>query len=238
MKHKQLIARGSGIAALLLLLAGGLMLGGCESDVVAPDDDLPELTEMEAAQQAALVAVGVAQVGPQLLKFAGLKAGPAVLGVYPYDFPVGGDITGSIVLEYFIGGAGGTHSTWDEADYGLLYTPEGEAVSVTVELVEGAEVIYSVTFNLGGPINRAADTATVSGPGTLIMGDFVQGFTLTNVLLNDVSSYPDGGTMDFLAGSVEITVTYDGSRYATATVLGGSVFEIDLDTGIVSSAAD
>ncbi len=238
MKTKHLKASGLGLAAVMLLLAGGLLLGGCESDAVAPNETLPEVTDQEAAQQAALVAVGIAHVGPQLLKFDGLKAGPAELGVYPYDFPEGGDITGSIVLEYFTGGEGGNHSSWNNADYGLLYTPEGEEVSVAVELFEGVEVVYSVTFNLGGPINRSADTATVSGPGTLIMGEIVRDFTLTNVFLDAVSSYPGGGSFDFTAGSIVVTVTYDGTRFATVTVSGGATFEIDLDTGLISSVGD
>ena len=219
--------------ALILLLGTGLLLMGCESDSVAPDEELPALTGEEAAQQAALVAVGVAKVGPELVKFDGSKASPAEDGVYPYTFPQGSNVTGSIVLEFFSGGPTGSHVVWDMADYGKLYTPNGEMVTVSVDLGE-IDPIYSVAFELYGPIDRAADTATVSGTGTFISGDRTTPFTLTDVLLEDVSTYPDGGTVVLAGEGIEATVTYDGTRYATVAITDGDTFSLDLDTGIIT----
>ncbi len=237
MTNKQWKAGRGGLGVLflpILLLACGLLINGCESDSVAPHDELPELTEKEAAQQAALVAVGISKVGPELLKFDGLKSGGKELGVYPYTFPAEGDVTGSIVLEYFTGGAGGTHSLWDDADYGLLYTPEGEALAVAVDLGGGLMPIFSLTFDLHGDINQTADTATVSGAGTFTSGDSINDFTLTNLLLEEVSSYPSGGSMDYLVGSIVLVVTYDGSSTAGVEIGGVLAYEIDLNTGIVT----
>ena len=102
--------RGAGLMGVLILLLGFcLVIGGCESDSVVPQEQLPALTEQGAAQQASLVAVGISKAGPELLNFSG-KSGDKELGVYPYTFPEGGDISGTIMLEYFTGGAGGTHS--------------------------------------------------------------------------------------------------------------------------------
>ncbi len=237
MNHKQWKAGGRGLGILflpILVLVCGLLINGCESDSVAPHDELPQLTEKEAAQQAALVAVGIAKVGPELLKFDGPKSGGKDLGIYPYTFPEGGDVTGSIVLEYFTGGAGGTHSLWDAADYGLLYTPEAEVLTIAMDLGGGLVPIFELSFDLHGDINQTADTATVSGIGTFTTGDDSSDFTLTDVVLTDVSSYPTSGTMGFLVDDIDLVVTYDGSQYATVTVLGGDTYEIDLDTGIVT----
>jgi hypothetical protein len=238
MKWNQMMNGGSWAGALVLLMGIGLLVAGCESDPVAPQDTLPELTEGEVAQQAALVAVGIAQAGPKMLTYDGTKSGPAELGVYPYSFPSEGNISGIIVLEYFTGGSEGVHSNWDDADYGKLYTPEGENVTVALDLGGGVEPIFSVTFDLFGPIDRPADTATVSGSGTFTTQEFVRSFTLTDVILTEVSSYPSGGTMDYTSGSIDLTVTYDGSRYVSADIDGGGAFVIDLDTGLSSPAGD
>lgn len=236
MNWNQLMKGGSRAGALILLMGMGLLIAGCESDAVAPNDTLPALTEGEVAQQAGLVAAGLAQVGPQILTYNGGKAGPAVLGVYPYDFTNEDNITGEIVLEYFDGGPGGVHSTWDDADYGLLYTPEGKNVTVALDLGGGVEPIFSVTFDLYGPIDQTADTATVSGSGTFTSQAFVRDFTLADVVLTEVSSYPSGGTLAYTSGSIDLTVTYDGTRFVTAEINGGGAFVVDLDTGLVSPA--
>lgn len=238
MKLDKMMKGRVGAGALVLLLGCGLLLAGCESDPVAPNEELPALTEQESAQQAALVAVGVAQVGPRLVTFNGAKAYNKVDGVYPYTFPPGGDISGSIMLEYFNGGPDGVHSAWDMADYGLLYTPEGDSVTVALDLGGGVEPIFSVTFDLEGPIDREEDTATVSGAGTFSSGGFFQNFSLTDVLLDDVSSYPDGGTMVFTGGPFETTVTYDGTRYALVVITGGPAWVIDLDTAMITLVED
>jgi len=240
MKYKKLMAGGRGIAALLLL-TGGLMLAGCESDPVAPQDELPPLTEQEAAQQAAIVAVGLAKVGPELLKFSGLKASPLELGVYPYEFPSGGDITGSIILEYFDGGPEGDHSHWNDADYGLLYSPEGEVVNLALDLEFGFEVNVDLTFDLAGIIDRAADTATVTGSGTYASGDETAGFTIPEtdpVVLSGLSTYPSGGMLMFNIDGIDLLVIYDGDHTAGVAIGVAPVsffsYWIDLDTGIVT----
>jgi len=240
MKHIKLMTGGRGIAALLLL-TGGLVLAGCESDPVAPKDELPQLTEQEAAQQAAIVAVGLAKVGPELLKFSGLKAGPAELGVYPYEFPSGGDITGSIMLEYFDGGPEGAHSHWNSADYGLLYSLADEEVTISLDIGIGVDVIVGMTFDLAGPIDQAADTATVTGSGTLTLGDMGTGFTIYEsdpVVLSGLSAYPSGGMLIFNIDGIDLLVIYDGDKTAGVAIgvdpLVAFSYMIDLDTGIVT----
>jgi hypothetical protein len=229
--------RGLGLAGVLILLLGFcLVIGGCESDSVTPKDQLPALTEQGAAQQAALVAVGISKAGPELLNFSG-KSGDKELGVYPYTFPVGGDITGTIMLEYFTGGSGGTHSLWSEADYGLLYTTEGNEVSVALDL-EGLEPQFGLEFDLHGPIDQVLDTAEVAGTGIFRSGDSSHGFTIPEddpVVLEAVSTYPSGGMFMYSADGFDLVVIYDGSNTAMIEIAEVVAYTIDLDTGIVTS---
>jgi len=229
--------RGIGLAALLLL-AGGLLLNGCESDATAPRENLPPPTAQEAAQQAALVAVSAAKVGPKLVTFNGTVLAEKELGVYPYTFPEGGNITGSIMLEFFTGGPTGTHSAWGDADYGLLYSPGEEMVTASVDLGGGVGPIFGVSFDLHGDINQAQDTATVSGTGTFVTGDISDDFSLTNVVVQALSGYPEGGSLTLKAGSHEVVVTYDGSSTAGVAVNAVAMFTVDLDTGILSPVID
>jgi len=237
MNHKQWKTGGGGLGVLflpILVLACGVLVGGCESDSVAPHDELPELTEREATQQAALVAVGLAQVGPELLTFNGFKALENELGVYIRTFPEGGDITGSVILEYFTGGPGGTHSLWGDADYGLLYTPEGEMVMIEIEVPEVGTAVFGLDFELHGDIDQGADTATISGSGNLSTGDWNPSFTITDVVLTELSSYPEGGSLEFVTGALNLMVEYGGDETATVSINDLITYEIDLDTGIVT----
>ena len=237
MKHKQWETGLGGLGVLFLLVlfwASGLLVGGCESDAVAPQDELPAVTEAEAAQQAALVAVGIAKVGPELLRFQASKPRDKELGVYSYTFPEGGDISGTVILEYFSGGAGGFHSLKDDADYGWLYTPEGEMVTVALDIPSKVEPIFELTFDVQGDIDQVADTATVSGFGTLATGELSSGFTFTNLILTELSSYPDGGTFECVSGPITLVVEYDGDSTASVSVKGFIKYEIDLDTGFVT----
>lgn len=233
----QMMKGRSWACALVLLMAGGLLLGGCESDSVTPNDDVPELTELQAAQVAGRIASGIAKVGPELLKFDGPKSGNKVLGVYPYEFPSGGDITGTIVLEYFEGGAGGTHSNWDDADYGLIYTPGSTVVTAAIDLGGTEALLFEISFNLHGDINQTADTAAVLGGGTLAIGSFINSFSIPDdepVVLSGVSSYPHGGMVIVNVDGVDLLVIYDGDHTAGVSVGGVISYLIDLDNGEVT----
>jgi hypothetical protein len=233
---------GWGLAVSLILLLGLILLvGGCESDAVAPQDELPQPTEEEAVQQAALVAAGIAKSSPLLLEYNGKKD----LGMYPYTFPPGGDISGSVVLEYFDGGSDGEPSHWNDADYGRMYsvddpeTDDLEGVSVSLELPGGLEPLFEVIFILEGPIDRAADTAELFGAGSLSMGGSPVGWTIPETapaVISGLSNYPTGGLVNFVIGSFELNVQYDGDH--TAYVYVGDAeeptYEIDLDTAIIT----
>lgn len=236
MELNKMKKRWSWPLACVLLLGFGLLMAGCESDPVAPQDGAPELTEQEAAQRASLVAVSVAKIGPEILKARSLKKSADELGVYPYTFPEGGDVSGTVIMEYFTGGAEGTHSTWNDADYGLLFTEVGEVVDVAVPLPMAPEVTvaFAIDFNLSGPINRLADNAVVSGTGRFIVGSWIEDYTLTSVVVTGINDYPSGGTIEYVSGSHALLVTYDGSDTAMVSVNGVDLYSIDLDTAQIT----
>ena len=153
------------------------------------------------------------------------------LGVYTYDFPEGGDISGTVMLEYF---ANGLPSLKDDADFGKLYTPEGDLVVIELEMPGGAKPVFELTFALEGDIDQEADTATVSGDGTLTSGEFGGEFSFYNLVLTELSSYPDGGTFEYVSGAITLVVEYDGDSTASVSVDGVIKYEIDLDTGLVT----
>lgn len=224
-------------AALVLILAMGLLVAGCESDPVAPQEEIPAQTQTEAAQQAALVAAGVAKIGPVILEDQTLKE----LGVYPYTFPEAGNVSGMVVMEYFTGGPEGAHSHWNDADYGMMYTPDEELVDVSVTLPfgeEGITVGFSLDFDLYGPINRAEDFATVSGTGNYITGAGVSPFTMTEVVVSGINDFPTGGTLLFETGIFAVEVTYNGTDTGMMAVNGVDLFTVDLDTGLITPITD
>ncbi len=229
--------RGVSLAGVLILLLGFcLVLAGCESDAVAPQEELV-LNENEVAQQAALVAVGISKAGPQLLNYNGKKSADKDLGIYTYTFPESGDVSGTIMLEYFTGGAGGAHSLWNDADYGLLYTTEGEMVTVELDLGDGIEPVFSLEFDLEGEIDQVADTAAVFGTGAFTTGDSGDTFTIPEedpVVLEAVSTYPEGGLFMYSAGGFDLVVYYDGSDTAVVSITEVPTYSIDLDTGLVT----
>jgi hypothetical protein len=158
------------------------------------------------------------------------------VGVYLHEFPEEGDISGSIMLEYFTGGAGGTHSHWDDADYGLLYTTAGGVVSLVLDLGGGVGPMFGLTFDLHGDIDRVADTAELAGSGTFSTGESKNGFSIPDtdpIVYTGVSSYPLAGMMFFSADGFHLSVAYDGDH--TANVIIGEIvsYIIDLNSGIV-----
>lgn len=233
MKTKDEMTRGMRLSCVLLLalaVSAMLLLSGCESDSVVPHENLPAVTQDDAAQQAALVAMAVSQVGPEIVRFDGVVAGAKALGVYTHEFPPGADVQGIITLEYFDGGPGGVHSSWEDTDYALLYTVGDEGV--TVALGPGGGL--GLTFNLTAAVDRPADTATVSGSGTFVSGENTALFSFSEVVVTAVSSYPSGGSMGFTAGSYDLVVSFDGDKTAVILVDDVATYIIDLEDGSVT----
>jgi len=219
--------------AAILIMGGALLLNGCESDPVAPNDDIPGLTEKDVAGQAGAVAAAIAKVSPEILRFSPTKAAKE-LGIYPYDFPGNPNVTGEVTLEFFTGGAGGTHVVYDEADYGLLYTDPGEILHVEIEYLEGAFIMFDLGLNMEGHLDRDAGSAVVSGTGTFVSGPHPGDFVLTGLGVSENGEYPTAGSLLFTSAGWTMSVVFDGDETADILVDGVPTYVVDMDTGWVT----
>lgn len=218
--------------AVILLLAGALLLAGCESDSVAPQDEIPSLSERDVAQQAGVVATILAKVSPEIIRFQPSKAAKE-LGVYPYDFSDTPQVTGLVTLEFFSGGPGGTYVAHDAADFGLLYTDPGEMLHVEVPLVEEVSVEFDLGLNLEGYLDQEAGSAVVSGAGTFVSGYHPGSFTLTGLGVSENGLYPTAGTLMFTAADWTMNVVFDGDETAVILLDGVPLYVVNMVTGLV-----
>lgn len=221
--------------AAILIMGGALLLNGCESDPVAPNDDIPQLTERDVAQQAGVVAAAMSDLGPEIIRFKPAKAAKE-LGVYPYDFPGNPNVTGEVTFEFFTGGAGGTHVAYNEADYGLLYTPPEEMLHVEIEYLEGAFIMFDLGLNIEGHLDLEAGSAVVSGSGTFVSGPHPGSFQLTGLGVSDNGTYPTAGTLSFTAAGWTMSVVFDGDVTADVLLDSVPVYVVDLETGLITAA--
>ncbi|MBM4130484.1 hypothetical protein FJ250_05565 [bacterium] len=216
--------RGRGALALLLMIPAALLVGGCESDTTAPQDQAPPLNEQDAATQAGLIAMAIVDVGPELVNFSGPgKTEP------PYSRSFTGDISGTVYLDFRLGGPSGPHATWATGTWARLFTAAGEPLSIAVGESGSAQLSLDIT----GDINRVADTAVINGGGTFSSGPYSATFTFTNLAVA-ATGYPSGGSMTFTSGSFRMTVAFNGTNLATVTVAGHGTWRVNLDTGAVT----
>lgn len=225
MRHIRNTKGWSAAAMLLPLLAGALLLAGCESDPVAPQDDPPALSAGDVANQAGWVATAAQMIAPQAVEFAG----KGDKDVYTETFT--GDVNGTITLDF---SAGGAPAAWDVADYVEITTPEGAPLIISVG-IEGVEGTILLGLDLMADIDRTADPdeATVGGGGTMVSGPYAASFTFESLVVV-AGGYPASGTMTFLSGGFTATVTFDGDNTATIAIAGGPSFSVNLDTGATS----
>lgn len=218
--------RGRRALALLLplLLAAGMFLGGCESDATAPQEPAPQLSEQDATGQAALVAMAVAEVGPEVVTFS--EVGKTV---YSRSFAT--DVTGTVWLDFRTGGADGASATWSTGDWARLYTADGEPLSIAIG--QGGSV--QLTLDIDADINQGLDTAVVGGGGTFASGVYNATFAFTDLAVSAANNYPTGGTMTFNGAGFVMTVTFNGTNVATVAVTGHGAWLVNLDTGVVTA---
>ncbi len=207
----------------MLLLGGLLMLAGCSDDPVAPQDEIPDLTADDVAHQAGFVAAAAGVVGPLVIDFDGKTDKDS------YSHTFDSDVTGTVHMDYFLGGAAGTPVPWNEADYAHLYTADGEWLTVAL----GVGGTVTLTFDIGADLDRDADTATINGGGTFATGPHSATFTFNDLVVAKGSSYPSSGSLTFTGGGHTATVTFDGSSFAHLSVAGGDDYSVNLQTGEV-----
>lgn len=212
---------------LLAVLALGAVVVGCDSDSTAPQDEVPALTQSGAAQQAAVVAMAVASAAPEIVTFDGTSK-----QMYSYTFTGAQGITGTVNLEYWTGGSGGTSATFETGDYAHLWTPNAAGITGTT----GAGGSITLTFDIEATVVQASSTATivVGSTGTFVSGDYSGTFGFNDVVVT-AAAYPSSGTVVFTSGGHVITITYNGSGTATLSVSGVDTWTVDLDDGTLTA---
>jgi len=214
----------------ILLVVVLLTVNGCDSDPVAPHDDPPTLSVEDTAYQTGMVALAALVVGPALLNGEVTKKGPAEI----IEFDNEDGIVGTAHLEYFLGGPKGDPSTSEAADYAHLYTGEGMPLMVELGLGGGA----SFSFDLEGDIDQENKAAVINGSGYFQSGPHMSHFEINDMPVDNVSDYPNAGTIVFLGLLYEITAYCDGTYLAVLEVTNGPAFWLDLDTGDVWPKVD
>lgn len=218
MRLQTILAFGLG-----LVLAGALM-AGCESESVTPNENLPALTEGDAASQAGFLAMAISTVGNE---FAGFEE--TAKNLYSYTFGEESDIQGTVYFTFLAGGADGQQAPYDQADWVHGATGVGEGLTVAAA---GLSAAIAMTLDMVAdpydPVNR---TATLSGAGTLTAGDYSSGWSIEGVAVS-AEGFPGDGTMTFEAGEITVVVHFDGDSEASVTVDGVEIGTIDLSTGV------
>ena len=208
----------------LVLLLGGMVLSGCESDAVAPQDEAPALSEENVAQQAAIIAMAISEIGPKILTFTP----PLEKTIYTFNFKDFDYVTGQVDIDYRLGGAEGTSSTPEAADYAHLYTVGNPGLSI----VSGDIETMTLTADIMGNLDQDASTATIlaGSQGDLVAGIYTGHYAIDGLVVSP-ADYPTDGTITFTGGIYTIVTTFDGSNTAIVSVDTFPTWSLNLDTG-------
>jgi hypothetical protein len=220
----------STLTAGLVLLLGGLLIVGCESDSVAPHDDTPELSAEAAANQAAVVALAITEVGPVIVSLNKT--------IVPYTFENFDYVEGQVNIDYRLGGPEGADASPSTADYAHLWTLGEDGLVITPPDAGDLTGANYLTADLMGNIDQEAGTVTIleGSGGTMITGVITGEYALNGLVLGG-NPYPSAGELVFTVDAKTLTVTFDGSPMAMIELDDDGVvsyYQADLDTGVVT----
>jgi hypothetical protein len=218
-------ARTNTFSVVLVLLAAGafVALVGCESESVAPNDNLPAISPESAAQIAGYVAFYLNEAyGVYQDAFSKAESGEQ-------SFSAGG-VSGGYTLEFR---CDGSPCESGDADFLRGYTAAGQQIEVRANLSDDLPLVVC-TFDaqaddFDGTVG--SESGTVFGHGALVAGEYESSFTVEGVFLS-LAEYPPGGSLTYLAGDNAVEVTFNGTRYANL-VVGETHYLVDLDDGSV-----
>lgn len=210
---------------VILAVAGLALLAGCDSDPVAPQDDLPVLTEEEAAFQSAAVALTWATISHMAIDNPGVGAKTA--SAYPVT---GAGFSGDVWIDWRTL-EGGEDATWDTAGWVRVFTETGAPVVYTTSLGGTTEFNLDVASN----IVRDPTTGVINGGGSMVSGDYTLSYGITNLTVEEGEPYPLEGSIAVATQGHSVMIQFDGSRYAILTVNVNTqeYWEVDLETGDV-----
>ena len=219
------------LAALALLLGAGLWLTGCESDTVAPHENLPELTSEDVAYQTAAMGSAASRILPQLVEFS-----PATTkNQYSYEFD-GDPVTGTVFFDFRMGSANGAEAPYSTATWGRMFT----GLDATLSFAVGVGGSVEVAFDIMASIVPETHTATIldGSGGSFTAGDYGATFTFSNLIVQAGADYPLGGTMTFVSAGHTMTLGFDGTNIATITFNGVLSWTVNLDTGNITAITE
>lgn len=212
----------------LLTLALAACVAGCESDPVAPQDELPAVTAEGSAATSAAIAKIMVEVGPIIL-----DPSKAVVDV-DLDDPLDDyeDLSGTFHIDYRDGPDGAPAEPGD-ALWAHGYTDDGSPVVVDFGDYGGqSEFEFDVTADITRGTPDSVEILDGSG-GTMVSGERNTTFTASGLVI-DGGDYPASGTVTVdPADGPESTVTFNGTDKALAFV-DGTYYEVDLDDGSVT----
>lgn len=216
------------LSALTVLALLGLV-AGCESEAVAPQDQLPPLTAQDTAYQTGLVAAAITRIGPRLMQ----ATNPAKQVV---DVTWAGEhgLTGTGHIDYR-SGPDGAPAAGSEATWARLHTDAGEPIVCTVPGLGGqTRFDLDIMANLDQEVDQA--TILSGSGGTMTSGGYVVTFALAGLVVGS-GGYPLGGGLTTTAGGHTAEVRFNGTNTVTMIVDGSATYAIDLDTGEVTTDA-
>lgn len=212
------------LLSLLSLLALVGLLTGCESDAIAPDEQLSALDNDDVAAQSGTMASAMTGV---FLRIWNPQSSEKDNGEYAFTWTTG-DILGTVYSE-FRTAEGGDLVDHDQAAWVRVYTADG--APLTIAVFEGA-IPWLFGFDVAADIDQAGGAATLDGGGTLVVDEYLAEFTFIGVVVENGEDYPAAGVMEFTNDGVTATVTYDGDNLVTVTS-GGESWIVDLEDGAV-----
>jgi len=197
------------------------LLAGCDSDTVAPHDNLPALTAEDAANQSAIVALTYKQIGPMAIQNPAKTA-----GAHPI---AGAGFSGEVWIDWLTA-EGGEDATWNTAGWVHVFTEADSPVVYTTPLGGTTE------FNLdvAADIARDPTTGVISGSGSMVSGEYTLSYTILNLEVVEGADYPATGIIEVVTQGHTVSIVFDGDNTALLTVNMTDVWEVNLDTGAVT----
>jgi hypothetical protein len=220
------------ILPLLVMFSVAGLLAGCESDSVAPQENLPAPSQEDVASQAGIASVVLLETSKEFLAFDGSK------NVYTYEFGDEGDVTGRVTMDFRCGGEppDGTPCAYDVADWGRVWTDGEDNVTFQNDDPPSPAIVFTV--DVSGPIDQDTDSAVIGGEGTVDFAGYFTPWTITDVEVSLGENYFLGGYMEFTSGAITVVVWYDGDNLAAVTVDDILIGFIDLDDGVFTEVEE
>jgi hypothetical protein len=211
-----------------LAVAGLALFAGCDSDSVAPNDNLPAITAEDAANQAGAVAMAWTTIAHLAIDDPGAMAKAAT--AHPVD---GAGFSGEVWIDWRTE-EGGADAAWNTAGWVRVFTETGAPVVYTTPL--GGETAF--VLDVAAAIERDPTTGEINGGGSMVSGDYTLSYGVTGLIVQEGADYPLDGSIGVDTQGHSVMIQFDGDNTAILTVDMSEYWVVNLDTGAVDPLAD